>query len=123
MTEGVEVTDDGAYGRLHLHSAYAHVALALSKLFQSCGKVVEPGEVVRIEARYSSARVGARIGDFSDFQSVFRVRRVTAQRSLTGPAFDTGGTSFATEALTGGAPEPWAATGRSFFFDPFEEAL
>ena len=40
----------------------------------------------------------------------------------TGPAFDTGSTSSATEALTGGAPEPWAAIGRSFFFDPFEEA-
>ena len=55
MTEGVEVTGDGAYGRLHLHSAYAHVALALSQLFQSGGKVVELGEVVRLEARYYSA--------------------------------------------------------------------
>ena len=52
MTEGVEVSGDGAYGRIHLHSAYAHVALALSQLFQSGGKAVEPGEVVRLEARY-----------------------------------------------------------------------
>ena len=46
------VTGDGAYGRIHLHSAYAHVALALSKLFQSGGQVVKLGEVVRLEARY-----------------------------------------------------------------------
>ena len=39
------------------------------------------------------------------------------------PAFDTGGTSSAAEALAGGAPEPSAANGRSFFFDPFEETL
>ena len=51
MTEVVKVTADRAYGRLHLHSAYAQVALALSQLFQSGSQVVELGEVVRLEAR------------------------------------------------------------------------
>ena len=87
--------------------------------------MVEPGEVVRLKARYQSARVGARIGDLADFPSVFGVQRVTAvvAKVFNRACVNTGGTSSATEALTGGAPEPWAATGRSFFFVPFEEAL
>ena len=78
VTEGVKIAGDGAYGRLHLHSAYAHVALALSQLLQSGGQVIELGEVVLYEARYESARDGGRIVDLADLPSVFRVRRVTA---------------------------------------------
>ena len=54
MTEGVKVTGDEAYGRFHIHSAYAHVALALSQLFQSGDQLFELGELVRLESRYES---------------------------------------------------------------------
>ena len=54
VTEGVKITGDGAYCRLHLHSAHAHVALALSQLLQSGRQMVEPGEVIRLQARVSA---------------------------------------------------------------------
>ena len=123
MTEGVKVTGDVAYGRLHLHSAYAHVALALSQLFQSGGKVVESGEVVRLEARYQSARVGARIGDLTDIPSVFRVLRVKA---VVAKVFNRACLRQRRYFFCGRGAGWWSArtaTGRSFFFDPFEEAL
>ena len=56
--------------------------------------------MVRLEARYESPPVSARIGDLADFPFVFRDRHLTAvvAKIITGTAFNTGGTSSATRA-------------------------